>query len=319
MNVLEMIENTGILPVINITDIDIAIPLAQTFTDCGIQAMEITLRNEKSLDALRLIKNEYPKMGILAGTVLSVEQAEQAINSGTDGIVMPGYDDEIIDYAIKNNIPVVPGCVTAADIQKGIKKGLRLFKFFPAEQSGGIAALKLLSGPFKGVKFLPTGGINYDNLGTYLKNDFIMACGGSYMADAKTLKEKNFEKIKENCMKAVDISLNFKLAHIGINNDSDAEAYGTAEAISSVFGFNVRKCSNSTFAGDAVECMNNRRFGEKGHIGISANSIKRAMAYLSARGIEFDESSIKRDGDNNINCIYLKKQINGFALHIVKN
>lgn len=319
MKVFETIEKTGILPVINITDIETALPLAQALTDSGIPVIEVTLRNEKSLDAIKTIRNNYPQMGILAGTVLSVETAEQAIAAGADGIVMPGYDDEIVDYAIENNIPIVPGCVTAADIQKGVKKGIKVFKFFPAEQCGGVAALKLLSGPFKGVKFLPTGGINYDNLGDYLKNDFIIACGGSYMADAKTLKAKDFEKIAANCKKAMDISLNFKLAHIGVNHDDATAAYNSAEIISAAFRFNVRECSSSTFAGNAVECMHNYRFGEKGHIGFSTNSMKRAMAYLEARGIEFDDSSIKRDADGNITCIYFKDQVAGFALHIVKN
>jgi len=319
MNVMKIIENTGILPVINITDIDTALPLAKTFIDSGIPVIEVTLRNEKSLEAINTIRNGYPEMGILAGTVLSVETAKAAIESGADGIVMPGYDDEIVDYAVSNNIPIVPGCVTAADIQKGYKKGLRVFKFFPAEQCGGIAALKLLSGPFKGVKFLPTGGINYDNLSEYLSNDFIIACGGSYMADAKTLKNKDFVKIKENCKKAMDLSLNFKLVHVGVNSDDDTAANALAEAIASVFGFAVRKCSGSTFAGNAVECMHNHRFGEKGHIGFSTNSMHRAMAYLSNKGIEFDESSIKRDAAGNLTCIYFKEQFGGFALHIVKN
>lgn len=319
MKVMEIIENTGILPVINITDMDTALPLAQTLIESGIPVIEITLRNERSLEALKLIRSEYPEMGILAGTVLSVETAKEAIECGADGIVMPGYDDEIVDFAISNNIPIVPGCVTAADIQKGYKKGLRVFKFFPAEQCGGTAALKLLSGPFKGAKFLPTGGINYDNLADYLSNDFVIACGGSYMADAKTLKNKDFDKIKANCKKAMDLSLNFKLVHIGVNSDDDTSANALAEGIASVFGFSVRKCSSSTFAGDVVECMHNHRFGEKGHIGFSTSSMHRAMAYLSSKGIEFDESSIKRDAAGNLTCIYFKQQFGGFALHIVKN
>lgn len=319
MKVFEIIENTGVLPVINITDINTAIPLTKALIEGGIPVIEVTLRNERSLEAIRIIRNEYSQMGILAGTILSVEQARQAIKAGADGLVMPGVDYEIIDYAMENGIPIVPGCVTAADIQKGVKKGLKVFKFFPAELSGGVAVLKLLSGPFKGVKFLPTGGINYDNLGTYLKNDFIIACGGSYMADSKTIKDGAFDKIRDNCKRAVDISLGFKLAHIGINSDTDTEAYRQADTLAGAFGFDVRKCSNSTFAGTAVECMHNRRFGEKGHIGFSTNSMTRAMAYLAAKGIEFDESSIKRDAGGNITCIYFKEQIAGFALHIVKN
>ena len=319
MGIIDVIGNIGFLPVINITDIETAEPLAKTLIESGVPVIEVVLRNEKSLDAIKIIRNSFPEMNILAGTILSVETAKKALEAGADGIVLPGYDEEIVDFAIKNNVPIVPGCVTPAEVQNGIKKGLKVFKYFPSEPLGGVPAMQLLSGPFKGVKFLPTGEITFDNLGRYLKNDFILACGGSFMANAATLKSRDFDKIKNNCKKAIDISLNFKLAHIGINHDDGDSAYKNAEIIASAFGFDVRRCGGADFAGDAVECMHNSRLGEKGHIGFSTNSIQRAMAYLSAKGIEFDESSIKRDAEGNITCIYFKEQVAGFALHIVKN
>ena len=318
MNVFERAENIGVVPVINITDLEVAKPLAETLIKNGIPVIEVTLRNENSLEAIRIIRKEFPEMGILAGTILTLNQAKEALEAGAEGLVMPGWDDEIIDYAMENNIPVLPGCVTAADIQKGYKKGIRLFKFFPAEKSGGIAAIKLLAGPFKGIKFVPTGGINFDNLGEYLSCDCVAACGGSFMADAKTLKAKDFDKIDALCKKCVDTSLGFKLAHVGINHDDKTSADKTAKFIASVFGFGTRECSTSTFAGDVAECMHNYRFGDRGHIGISTPSMKRAMAYLISKGIELDESSIKRDAAGEITCIYLKENVAGFALHIVK-
>ncbi|MBQ8441395.1 MAG: bifunctional 4-hydroxy-2-oxoglutarate aldolase/2-dehydro-3-deoxy-phosphogluconate aldolase [Clostridia bacterium] len=205
-DVMQAIADTGILPVINITDITTALPLAKAILDGGLKALEVTLRSEVSLQAISEIVKNYPDLHILAGTVLTVEQAQAALDAGASGLVMPGYDDEIVNFAIEKEIPIVPGCVTAADIQKGYKKGLRVFKFFPAEQCGGLAAIKLLSGPFKGAKFLPTGGMNYKNIGTYLKESCILACGGSYMADAKLLAAKDFDTVRENCKRAVRIS-----------------------------------------------------------------------------------------------------------------
>ena len=203
---INAIGETGILPVINVTDIETALPLARAILDGGIKALEITLRSEVSLDAIRLISREYPELCLLAGTILSVDTARAALDAGACGLVMPGYDDDIIDFANECGVPVVPGCVTAADIQRGMKKGHTVFKFFPAEQCGGIAALKLLAGPFKGVKFLPTGGMNYKNIGSYLKEGFVLACGGSYMASAKELADRDFDAIRENCKRAVAIS-----------------------------------------------------------------------------------------------------------------
>ena len=205
-DVMQAVAETGILPVINITDIETAKPLAKAILDGGLYALEITLRSEVSLQAIREITAAYPDLQILAGTILTVENAQAAIDAGASGLVMPGYDDEIVDFALSKNIPIVPGCITAADIQKGYKKGLRVFKFFPAECSGGIDAIKLLAGPFKGAKFLPTGGMNYKNIGSYLKEACVLACGGSYMADAKLLAAKDFDTITENCKRAVRIS-----------------------------------------------------------------------------------------------------------------
>ena len=317
MNVLETVKSTGILPVINITDITTAEPFAKAVLKGGIKAVEITLRSDVSLEAIRTIKSSCPEMQVLAGTVLSVEQAKSALEAGASGIVMPGYDDEIVDYAIENGIPVVPGCITAADIQKGVKKGLKVFKFFPAENSGGLAAIKLLSGPFKDIKFLPTGGMNYGNIGTYLKEKFIIACGGSYMANAKMLADRDFDGITANCKKAVDISLGFELAHVGINHQSEDSAKNTAETISDIFRFETRYMNSAVFADTAVEAVKSGVYGEKGHIGFYTNSIERAMAYLNEKGVELNEQSIKRNKSGDITCIYLKEEIAGFAFHIV--
>lgn len=317
MDIMKTMENIGVLPVINVTDISTAAPLANALSKGGIPVIEITLRNESSLNAIREILKAEPKMQVFAGTILTVEQAKSAIEAGATGLVMPGYDDEIIDFAMSEGVPIVPGCVTAADIQKGVKKGLKVFKFFPAEKSGGIDAIKLLSGPFKDVKFLPTGGIDYSNLGTYLRNDCVIACGGSYMANAKLLADKNFDAITENCKKAVDISLGFELAHIGINHSDEQSAVNTAESISDIFRLGARYMNSAVFAGTAVEAVKSMGYGAKGHIGFYTNSVSRAMAYFENRGIKLNPDSIKRNKAGDITCIYLQDEIAGFAFHIV--
>ena len=230
---------------------------------------------------------------------------------------MPGYDDEIVNFAIEKEIPIVPGCVTAADIQKGYKKGLRVFKFFPAEQCGGLTALKLLSGPFKGIKFLPTGGMNYDNIGTYLKEKYILACGGSYMADSALLAAKDFDAITQNCRRAIRLSLGFELAHVGIKHEGEQEAFGTVQTLCRLFGLEERPLRSAVFAGTAVEAVKKKGYGTRGHVGFYTNSIRRALAHFEELGVAINEESIQRDAANNMTCVYLRDEIAGFAFHIV--
>lgn len=199
-----------ILPVINIPQMEVALPLAKALLDGGLDVLEVTLRSECSLEAIRLIKDTYPQMQVGAGTVLDIETVDKAIEAGADFIVSPGYDEEVVDYCISRNILITPGCTSASEIQSAQKKGLQILKFFPAELSGGVEAIKLLSGPFPKLRFIPTGGINFDNLGKYLKNDKVAACGGSYMATAEQIKNRDFEGITAACKRAVDISKGLK-------------------------------------------------------------------------------------------------------------
>ena len=188
-------EETGILPVINIPQAEIAESVAEALRDGGLNSIEVTLRSPDSLESIRIIKEKYPDMTVGAGTVLSTQTVDEALKAGADFIVCPGYDEEIVDYCIAKQVQVIPGCTSASEIQKAVKKGLKVLKFFPAELSGGLDAIKLLSGPFPNVKFIPTGGINFNNLGSYLESDKILACGGSYMATANQINNNDFEGI----------------------------------------------------------------------------------------------------------------------------
>lgn len=200
-------EENGILPVINVPNASLAINIAEALRLGGVNSIEVTLRSADSLESIRNIKSAFADMTVGAGTVLSIDDVKRATECGADFIVSPGYDEEIVEYCLQNGINIVPGCVTAGEIQRAVKKGLKVLKFFPAELSGGIEAIKLLSGPFSQVRFIPTGGINLDNLGKYLKNKKILACGGSFMATKDMIERGDFKAITDACKKAVDISL----------------------------------------------------------------------------------------------------------------
>lgn len=313
-----VIEETGILPVINITEIELAKPLCQILIEEGIQSIEVTLRSECSLEAITEIKKSFPDMVVGAGTVLDSKMVDKALEAGADYIVSPGFDEEMVEYCIEKGIEIFPGCSTATEVQKAYKMGLRVLKFFPAELSGGVDSIKLLSGPFKGIKFVPTGGINYSNLEKYLSCNVVAACGGSYMATAEQLKNRDFDGIRMSCRKAMDISLGFELAHVGINHNNEEEATSTAYKLGSLFRMPVKNGNSSTFAGDAVECMKTNFYGAKGHIGFRTNSSLRALAWFKRKGYEVIEESIKMKPNGNVLAAYIKDEIGGFAVHIVE-
>lgn len=206
MKKINSYEDTGILPVINVSNASIAVKLAEALRLGGVNSIEVTLRSTDSLQSIKNIKCAFSDMTVGAGTVLSISDVDNAIAAGADFIVSPGYDEEIVDYCVKNCINVVPGCTSASEIQRAVKKGLKVLKFFPAELNGGIEAIKLLSGPFPQVKFIPTGGINFDNLGKYLRVEKVLACGGSFMATKDMIERGDFESITSACIRAVDIS-----------------------------------------------------------------------------------------------------------------
>lgn len=201
----ERIEKYGVVPVVVLEDAKDAVPLGQALCEGGIPCAEVTFRTEAAEDSIRRMKEAFPDMLVGAGTILSVEQADRAVKAGAEFIVSPGFDPEVVDECIRRKIPVFPGCVTPTEVTKAVKRGLQVVKFFPAEQYGGAATIRALSAPFSGIRFMPTGGVNPDNLKTYLSSDKIIACGGSWMVKSSMIREGDFEGIRRLTKEAADI------------------------------------------------------------------------------------------------------------------
>lgn len=202
MDVMERCAKTGVVPVVVIEDKKNALPTAKAMLAGGIDIMEITMRTAAGLDCIRIVSSECPEMLVGAGTVTSLEQCKACVEAGAKFIVSPGFDPEIVSWCVENNVPTLPGCVTPTEIMAALKLGIRVIKFFPANVYGGIKAMKALSGPFGGVKFLPTGGANGDNLSEYLAEPVIHAVGGSWLCAKADINAGNFDKITELCKKA---------------------------------------------------------------------------------------------------------------------
>ena len=202
MNVLERCKKCGLVPVVVIEDAADAVPTAKALLAGGIDTMEITFRTAAAADAIRSVSENVPEMLVGAGTVLSTGQCKTALAAGAKFIVAPGFDPETVDYCIANDVPILPGCVTPTEIMMAQKKGLDLVKFFPANVYGGLKAMKALSGPFVGLKFLPTGGVNAENIAEYITAPFISAVGGSWVCTKADIAAHHFEKITQLCRQA---------------------------------------------------------------------------------------------------------------------
>lgn len=203
-DVLKKISEVGILPVVVLDDAKDATKLAKALIEGGLPCAEVTFRTDAAEESIKLIAAEYPDMLVGAGTVLSVEQVKRAVNAGAKFIVSPGFDEEVVKYCLDNNIPVTPGVCTPSDVQKGYKLGLDVLKFFPAEPSGGLSMIKAIAAPYTMMKFIPTGGINENNMEDYVKYDRILAIGGSWMVKSSLIKNGEFDKIKDMTAVAVN-------------------------------------------------------------------------------------------------------------------
>ena len=315
---LETIAELGILPVIGLSDASKAAGLARALCAGGVPAIEVTLRADGALSAIAAIRDACPDMTIGAGTVFRTEQVDQAVAVGASYIVSPGLNPKTVRYCQEKGVPIVPGCVTATELEAGLEMGLRVFKFFPAEPSGGLETLRFLHAPFAEAAFVPTGGMTLENVETYLQEDFIVACGGSYMAKGEDLAQERWDAVTRNCRRCVDLSLGFTLAHVGLNHPDEAEAARAADRMGELFRLPVRAGNSSIFAGKAVENMKTPFYGEKGHIGFTTNSARRALAYFRKNGIPLREESLRRDAKGKLQSFYLAEEIGGFAVHVVQ-
>jgi len=316
--ILSVIHDAGVLPVIAINDIETALPLAKACHESGLDAIEITFRTECAGEAMRLIKKEYPEMLLGAGTVLTPAQADEAIGYGVDFIVTPGFNPDVVKYVISKDFPIVPGVSCASQIEQAMAMGLNTVKFFPAEQSGGVGALQAFAGPYKNLKFIPTGGMTLDNFTTYTALNNVVAIGGSFMINKKHIADKDVDAMKNDIKVCIDKLLGLKLTHIGLNCADEAEALKIANLLEVAFHMPYNNGNSSIFCGTKeFELMKKPGRGKNGHIAIVVSDIDRGIHYLTKRGIQFEEGSLVVKDGKKI-AIYFAEEIGGFAFHLMK-
>ncbi len=201
----KQLEKFGVVPVVVLEDVKDALPLADALAEGGLPCAEVTFRTDAAEESIRQMTGKYPDMLVGAGTVLTIDQVNRAVSAGAKFIVSPGFDPEIVDYCLEEGIPVFPGCITPSEVAQAVTRGLRVVKFFPAEQFGGVSTIKALAAPYTAVRFMPTGGVNAKNLKDYLDCDKIVCCGGSWMVKGSLIKEGRFEEIIAMTKEAVEL------------------------------------------------------------------------------------------------------------------
>lgn len=203
--ILDTLGRLGLVPVVKIDRAEDAVGLGRALLAGGLPCAEITFRTEAAEEAIRRISSSLSEIVLGAGTVLTVDQADRAVSAGAQFIVSPGFNRKVVDWCLRNQIPVTPGVATPTEIDMGLDVGLNLLKFFPAEAMGGLATLKAIAAPYVGVKFIPTGGINLDNLGDYLAHPSVHCCGGSWLVKGELITAGKFDEITQLAQEAVAV------------------------------------------------------------------------------------------------------------------
>ncbi|GAA7086638.1 bifunctional 4-hydroxy-2-oxoglutarate aldolase/2-dehydro-3-deoxy-phosphogluconate aldolase [Helicobacter pylori] len=201
--IIEVLQISPIIPVVVIENIKDAVPLVQSLIEGGIQIIEVTLRSSCALEAIELIAKNVPKMRVGAGTILNPTQLEQAQNRGAEFLISPGLTIKLLEHAKKKDMPLIPGVSSSSEVMQALELGYSALKFFPAEYCGGVKLLNAFNGPFKGVKFCPTGGISADNMHSYLNLENVLCVGGSWLTPKNLIQNKEWDKITEICKRSL--------------------------------------------------------------------------------------------------------------------
>lgn len=317
MDILNKLAMAGIVPVVVLDDANDALPTANALLAGGVDVMEITFRTAAAEESIRQVAQNCPEMVVGAGTVCTVVQCQTAVAAGAKFIVSPGFRADIVQWCIDHQIAVVPGCVTPTEIMAAQEFGLKVLKFFPANVYGGLSAMKSLAAPFGGIRFIPTGGVNGQNVGEYAAAPFVHAVGGSWVCAKSDISAHSFQKITELCIQARKNILGFEFAHVGINCENAETSASVCNQLEKAFGFAPKMGNSSNFSGNAIEVMKSQYLGRAGHLAIKTNSMSVAIGELTRRGYQVDMDTAKYKAGRLI-AVYLKEEIGGFAIHLLQ-
>lgn len=313
------LELDGLAPVVVIDDAENAVPLAKALLAGGIWFMEVTFRTSAAEQAVKNVAANVPNMLVGAGTIINVEMAQKAVNAGAKFIVTPGYNKEVVEWCHDNDVAIVPGTQTMTEIMYAINDGCKLVKLFPAEDVGGVKFLKTINSVFPDLKFMPSGGIGYNNFSAYAEYYNVAAATGSWLAPRKLIAEKKFDEITEIAKKSVLMMHNFKLLHIGINNKDEKSAHEAAKCLADLLSEPLLDKGTAWFVGNMADVVKYDTLpGPHGHIAIEVNNVDRAVRYFENHGYKFTDIGKSEDDKGLVSIWFDEKQVNvgGFAVHL---
>jgi len=318
-DIYDTFRDIGIIPVVAIEDASKAADLAHALVKGGLPASEVTFRTACAAEAITAMVKAEPDMLVGAGTVLNIEQAKKAVDAGAKFIVSPGFNPDVVQWCIDNNIPTMPGVSNPSEITACVNMGVTHLKLFPAERKGGYKIIDDFGGPFPQCTFMPTGGVTTDNVGEYAKRKNILCMGGTWMVKKPLIEGEKWDEIADICRGAVKAMHGFKVTHVGINTKDDADANNVADTFA-LFGLEKKVGNSSIFSSSEIEVMKGAGRGTNGHISIQCNNIERALGYLSQFGFEAVPGTEKYTGKEGspLKVVYLNKEIGGFAVHLVR-
>ena len=298
-SLIRKFEQCGFIPIVTVEDVTDALPLVGALTAAHVDVVEITYRSSVTEEVIRIISGKCPNVTVGAGTVLTADQIARAQNAGAKFIVTPGFNPKVVDRAIEIGLPIFPGCSNPSDLDRLFERGLRVCNFFPCEQMGGLSMLRALSGPYPFLRFVPTGGINLDNLRS--------------VATAEDLKEDRFDSVTRKAKEVVNTVMDLELDSFTLY----AEGKEASAAMSTISKFSGAPLSIGmrSDAGLEVECSGKRK--GIGCVCFKTRDVERALYYLKLRGCTVDEKSIVRDG-NHIKEAFLLDKISDIECKLVR-
>lgn len=314
------LREIGIVPVVKLDDKAQALPLGDALCAGGLPCAEITFRSEAAAEGIRILRENRPDMLVGAGTVLTLEQLDKAMEAGAQFIVSPGFNPAIVKAAQERNIPIYPGCATPTEVEAAMAMGLTTVKFFPAEAAGGTAMLSSMGAPYQQMHFMPTGGIDKTNLTKYLSLPNVIACGGSFMVKSDWLKSGNWEAVQAETAAAVQTMLGLEMGHFAIMAQDREDMTASAHALGEMLCLpaTINPDGRGAMVGGAFEVLNSREEGLYPHAALLTNDPARAKAWFERRGYHFREETCQYDEKGNLKVVYFVGEWCGIRLHLLK-
>lgn len=314
MELLEQMRGSGLVPNVRLQRSEDALPVGLALCKASLPIFTVSFAQGAACDALRRLHAEMPEAVAGAYGVTGVDQAERAVDAGAALIVTCGFNTDVARYCVEREVPVLPGCATATDVETALAFGLGAGFFYPADAAAGLQTLDMLAAAYPRFRFV-AGGAAQDSLPAYLRHPAVLACMSDAITPTDVLESRDFARITALGLAAVQAMLAFSLAHVGVNSGSEEAAFRQAEAFCAVLGWPVRPGNSSVFAGKIVEFVKEPWTGEHGHIAVGVDDIDRAWWHMEKYGVVFDWENAKYK-DDKLAALYLREQIGGFAVHL---